>query len=183
MTGRRLFPSAATVPVTIARDPSFDLSSVLPVLSESTSDKMTIITPITFIDVILGPDKGKISAPATSKNTTEACMKSEKILSKFWADDLDTDQASDSTLELDINAEGLQVLLSKSFVAAQYLMQNFGSTKKGKRGRPRKTKSPKDNSGNKAKQKASYNMQSPKRSENECIHTRAKSGIFEAYKS
>ncbi|RHN67929.1 hypothetical protein MtrunA17_Chr3g0108131 [Medicago truncatula] len=150
MTRRRLFPSAATVPVTIVRDPSFYLSFMLPVLSEPTSDAMTIITPIIFTYEILGPDKGKISAPATSKNTSKACMKSEKILSKFWADDLDTNQASDNTLELDTNAEGLQVLLFESSVAAQYLLQNSGTTKKGKRGRPRMTKNRKDNSGNKA---------------------------------
>ena len=48
----------------------------------------------------------KTSKPVNYTNNYEACRKSEKILSKFWADDdLDTDQASDSTLEPDINAE------------------------------------------------------------------------------
>jgi len=125
---------------TISRDPSYDMSFVLPFLSEPATDSTPIITPITFFDEILGPDKGKISVPSTAKNTAQACMKSEKILSKFWADDLDTDQASDNTLEL-------------------------------------------DNSGNKAKHKASYNLQSPRASEYECIHTRAKSGISKAYKT
>jgi len=65
----------------------------------------TIISPITTTDEILGPDKGRFTQPAITKNNYEACRKSEKILSKFWADDLDTDQASDNTLEPESNAK------------------------------------------------------------------------------
>lgn len=65
----------------------------------------TIISPITTTDEILGPDKGRFTQPTITKNNSEACRKSEKIFSKFWADDLDTDQASDNTLEPESNAE------------------------------------------------------------------------------
>ncbi|RHN81564.1 hypothetical protein MtrunA17_Chr1g0200541 [Medicago truncatula] len=43
----------------------------------------TIITPITTYDENFGPDKGRISQPANSKNTSEACKKSEKLLRKL----------------------------------------------------------------------------------------------------
>lgn len=87
--GRRLFHSAATMSTSIARDPAYNMSLVLSVISETATDAMPIITPITFTDEILGPDKGRISIPANAKNTSVACRKSEKILRKLWADDLD----------------------------------------------------------------------------------------------
>jgi len=49
-----------------------------------------IITPVTTTDEVLGPDKGRITQPVNTKNTSEACRKSEKILCKFWADGLKT---------------------------------------------------------------------------------------------
>jgi len=52
-----------------------------------------------------GLTKGRLPKPVNNTNNSEACRKSEKNLSKFWADDLDTDQAYDSTLEPDINAK------------------------------------------------------------------------------
>jgi len=139
-TGRRFSPSAATVSVNFAKDPRYGSPSVP---DEATTVATPLIMPITVYDEILGPDKGKISAPATIKNTTAACRKSEKILNKFWADELETDQASDNTLDLDNNAERSQDFFSESTVDDQYLMQNTATTKKGKRGRPRKPKSPK----------------------------------------
>lgn len=45
---------------------------------------------ITVYEEMLRPDKGKISAPSTVTNTAAACRKDEKILTKFWADALET---------------------------------------------------------------------------------------------
>jgi len=70
-----------------------------------TSDFPTVITPITTTDEILGPDKRPHIGQSVITNNTAACRKSEIILSKYGADDLDTDQTSDSTLEPGINAE------------------------------------------------------------------------------
>ncbi|RHN41254.1 hypothetical protein MtrunA17_Chr8g0364121 [Medicago truncatula] len=72
---------------------------------QATSSKIatydaTIITPITTYDENLGPDKGRISQPANSKNTSEACKKSEKLLSKFWAGGLDSDHAPDEETDM-----------------------------------------------------------------------------------
>lgn len=120
---------------------------------EQTTVATPIIMPITIYDEILGPDKGKISAPATVKNTTAACRKSEQILTKFWAEELETDDASDNTLDLDNIAERSHDFFSELNVADQYLMQNTTITKRGKRGRPRKTKSPNILSGTRTKSK------------------------------
>ena len=86
----------------IDRDPIINLQAVL---TENVTYGTPIIMPVTTYDEVLGPDKGRISKPVNNTNNSEACRKSEKNLSKFWADDLDTDQASDNTLKSDINAE------------------------------------------------------------------------------
>jgi len=154
-------PSAATVSVNFAKDPSYELPSVH-------------IMPITVYDEILGPDEGKISAPATIKNTIEACRKSEKILTKFWADELETDRAFDSTLDLDNNADRPQDFFSESTAADQYLMQSTTTTKKGTRGRPRKPKSPKILSSTRTKNK---NIIEPVDDGSDGVLTRSKTHI------
>jgi hypothetical protein len=90
------------VSANIARDPIINLQVVL---TENVTYGTPIIMPVTTSDEVLGPDKGRTSKPVNNTNNSEACRKSEKNLSKLWADDLDTDQASDSTLEPDINDE------------------------------------------------------------------------------
>jgi len=105
---------------------------------------------ITVYDEILGPDKGKISAPSTVTNTTAACRKSEKILTKFWADALE--MASDSTLDMDNTTDRYQECFPELNADAQYLLQPSETTKKAKRGsRPKKPKSPKVPTGTKYK--------------------------------
>jgi len=69
-----------------------------------------VTIPVTTVDELLGPDKGRVAKPANTNNTSEACRKSELILSKFWADAMDSDHASDSTQEPDTVAEGPQIL-------------------------------------------------------------------------
>ena len=119
---------------------------------------------------------------------------------------MDTDQTSDSTLEPEFSIERHHASFSVSPVIDNYLLQLTDTAKKGKRGRPRKTKSPKENSGNKPsvrvttrsdddkdnksftpyvsnRQKKENNLQSPRGSENECIQTRVKNGISKVYKS
>jgi len=54
-------------------------------------------------------------------------------------------QASDSTIEPDIIAEGHQVL-SDTPEAGKYLLNITETVNKGKRGRPKKTKSPRNQS-------------------------------------
>jgi len=101
-TGRHLFLSAAARSADIALDPMSNLQAVL---TEKVPCETPIIMPVTITDEVLGPDKGKFSKLVIKTNNVAACRKSEIILSKFWADDLDTDQTSDSTLEPDINVE------------------------------------------------------------------------------
>jgi len=81
------------------------MTNLQAVLTEKVPCEKPIIMHVTITDEVLGPDKGKFSKPVIKTNNNAACRKSEIILSKFWTDDLDTDQTSDSTLEPDINAE------------------------------------------------------------------------------
>jgi len=101
-TGRHLFLSVAAGLVDIALDPITNLQVVL---TEKVPCETPIVMPVTITDEVLGPDKGKFSKPVIKTNNAAACKKSEIILRKFWADDLDMDQTSDSTLEPDINVE------------------------------------------------------------------------------
>ncbi|AES95741.1 hypothetical protein MTR_5g028970 [Medicago truncatula] len=128
--------------------------------------------PVTIIDEILGPDKGRINKPVNIKNNSEACRKSEIILSKFWADELDKYQTSDSTLEPDINAERHFSSFTGSPNVDEYLLQLTDTSRKGKRGRPKKTKSPKDISGIKAKLKATIEVLE---ADSDMVCTRSKS--------
>jgi hypothetical protein len=114
--------------------------------------------------------KGKVTQSAKVANISEACRKSEQILSKFWANDLDTDQASDSTLEPNINAE-------TDVDVANYLPQNTDTSKKGKRGRPRKPKSPKALSGTKSKHKTSTDLTE---TGSDIMNTRSKHGVIKS---
>ena len=88
--GRRLYPSAAIVSAIFIGDPNLSKQAAS---SKIATYDATIITLITTYDENIGPDKGRISQPSNSKNTSEACKKSEKLLSKFWADGLDSDHA------------------------------------------------------------------------------------------
>lgn len=124
--------------------------------NEQVTDGTSTFTPITVSDEILGPDKGKISALSTVTNTSAACRKSEQILTKFWADELETDQASDS--DLDNNTDRPHDFFPESNVVDQYLLQHTETTKKGKRGRPRKPKSPKVPTSTKTKNKKSSEL-------------------------
>jgi len=120
---------------------------------------LPIISHITFTDETLGPDKRKISKPATMSNTSEACRKSEMILSKFWAYDLDADQTTDSTGDPDADFDDFPPSDSD-----RYLVQPAEIQKKGKRRRPRKTPS-----GFKHKKSVV-----PLDTDNDFIHTRSK---------
>ena len=84
-------PMQSRYPSVVARDPILSKQAAS---SKIATYDATVITPITTYDENLGPDKGKISQPANSKNTSKACKKSEKLLSKFWADGLDSGNAS-----------------------------------------------------------------------------------------
>jgi len=95
--GRRLHPSAATVSAIFVGDPNLSKQAAS---SKIATYDDTIITPITTYDENLGPDKGRISQPANSKNTSEACKKREKLLSKFWVDGLDSDHAFDEGTDM-----------------------------------------------------------------------------------
>jgi len=61
------------------------------VLTKNITYDTPIIMPVTTYDEVLGSDKGRTSKPVNNTNNAEACRKSEKILNKFWADELDSD--------------------------------------------------------------------------------------------
>jgi len=96
-TGRLSFPSATSESLGDARDPIHDDPLTL----------QPIITPITTTDEILGPDKRKVQFTVGPKNTSAACLKNGKALSKFWADE-DTD-ATDSTFDPESDSEGHKI--------------------------------------------------------------------------
>ena len=96
-----------------------------------------IISPVTTRDEILGQDKRQVQVVNVPKNTSAVCRKDGKVLSKFWGEE-DTD-ATDSTIDPESDSE-LQRATSPT--ASQYLVSD--TVKKGKRGRPKKQRSPKD---------------------------------------
>lgn len=119
--GRMSLPSAAPVTTNLALDPDNVDGSIL----------QTIISPITTSNEVLGPDKRKIHSVEDTNQATEASIKSTNILSKLWSDyndnDLDTEPESD-----------LHNLIDTS----KYLETPGDTNKKGKRGRPKKQRSP-----------------------------------------
>ena len=198
-TGRKVYPSAETVLVSVARDPlsviaaqsnkqvTFAGPILTPIIATEDSpghamEKLkgdnrntavdlgaNITEPITTVDEILGPDKGQITKPANFINTSASCKKSELILIKLWADALDSDQASDSTLDPDIIAEGHHVFSDTP--------QTIETVKKGKRGRPRKPKSPKALSGTKSQHKTSTDLTE---TGFDTVNTRSKHGVIKS---
>lgn len=119
--GRMSLPGAAPVTTNLGLDPDNVDGSIL----------QTIISPITTSNEVLGPDKRKIHSVEDTNQATEASIKSTNILSKLWSDyndnDLDTEPESD-----------LHNLIDTS----KYLETPGDTKKKGKRGRPKKKRSP-----------------------------------------
>ncbi|RHN62261.1 hypothetical protein MtrunA17_Chr4g0045501 [Medicago truncatula] len=171
---RLLFLGAETVSASSARDPIFVMQTAPP--AKATLGDF-ILSPITTTDENLGPNKGKVTQSAKVVNNSEACRKSEKILSKLWADDLDTDQAFDNTLEPDTYTEQQQALLAAHLEVHKFLSQPTDTVKKGKRGRPRKPKSPKAFSGTKSKHKTATD---PIESGSDAVNTRSKHGVIKS---
>jgi hypothetical protein len=136
-----------------------------------------IISPITTTDENLGPNKGKVTQSANVVNNSEACRKSEKTRSKFWTDDLNIDQASDSTLEPDTYTEQQQALLAAHPEVHKFLSQTTYTGKKGKRGRPRKPKSPNALSATKSKHKTATDFTV---TGSDIVNTRSKHGVIKS---
>jgi len=150
--GRKGFPRATDVSIDLA----LDLVSLdAPILQP-------IITPITTSDEILGPDKSRVQPFFGSKQATAASIKSTRILSKFWGDEQDTDSTVDIEPEIDSQQPSLEQL-------SQLLATAYG--KKGKRGRPKKQKSP-----NKEGDTPAQSQDNSKVFISELIHTRSKTG-------
>lgn len=148
--GRMSFPNVTSVSFGNARDPIFYENIIL----------QPIISPITTYDEILGQDKRKVQITDGPKNKSVACMKDGKALSRLWGDE-DTD-ATDSTIDPKTDSE---VNKAKFLDVTKYLISPYDVVKQTKKGRPKKQKSTTDKNGG---------------SENECIQTRAKSGISKA---
>jgi len=127
-------------------------------------EDLPIISPITLSEENLGPDKRKICKSATLINNSEACRKSEMILSKFWADDSEAEQTSDGTADPEVEFDDFPLTASD-----KYLIQHSETQKKGKRGRPRKLQSPKMLSGLKHNKAVV-----PPDNDFDLIHTRSK---------
>lgn len=130
MTGRQSFPSATSGSTCHALDPINDENYTL----------QPIITPLTTTDEILGIDKRKIQLSAVTKNMSAASLKSDKVLTRFWGDEQDTD-ATDSAQEPKIDSDLHKALFPNH---TKYLVTPHDTAKKSKRGRPKKLKSPKD---------------------------------------
>jgi hypothetical protein len=84
-------------------------------------------TQVTNLFEPLGPDKGSILKATNSSNFSAAGLKSFHIISKFWGDELDTENASDSTSEPVADSEKID-FLELHPVAQKYL--EAGSTVK-----------------------------------------------------
>ena len=90
---------------------------------------------------------------------------------------MDTNQAFDSTLEPDSYTEQQQALLAAHPEVHKFLSQTTDTVKKGKRGRPRKLKSPKALSGTKSKQKTSTYLTE---TGSDTVNTRSKHGVIKS---
>jgi len=67
--------------------------------SQSTTfSPIKMATPITTYEQI-GPDKSKVKLPSSSINLSAAAIKSVKLLSKFWGDEVDEEPATDNTMD------------------------------------------------------------------------------------
>jgi len=149
IAGRLSYPRASSVLTGLARDPEVDISS------------QPILTPITTSDEVLGPDKRLVKVPEDNFRPTAASLKSTKILSKFWGDE-DTEPETDTDNQPAIEAD-----------ASQFLTTHYDTSKKGKRGRPKKLKSPN-------KLVVPYD---PHNIDNEHVHTRSKTGSHQHNKN
>ena len=125
--GRSAFPIGTIVSPGSAKDPLFDEISVL----------QLILSPIVSHEEMLRQDKSKMQALTSTSNFKAACFKDGKTLHKFWGDD-DTDTTD---LEQDTDKDS-QRITSKDPQPDFYLVSASGKVKTGKRGRPKKQKSP-----------------------------------------
>jgi len=128
-------------------DPIFDKTTIL----------QPIISPITTNDEILGQDKRKVQITDGPKNKSAACFRDGKVLSKFWGD-VETD-ASDSTVDPETDTEVNKTKLPN---AASRKRKNLGGTSS-----LNESFTPYVSN----KQKKKNKLQSPRGSENKCIHT------------
>jgi hypothetical protein len=94
-----------------------------------------IITPITTTDEVLGPDKKKNAATEVNKQASAASIKSTTVLSKYWGDEFDTDDNVDPEIDTDPQQ-------ASHIDTSKYLATPSDTIKKGKRGRPKKQRSP-----------------------------------------
>ncbi|KEH43382.1 DUF4283 domain protein [Medicago truncatula] len=92
-------------------------------------------------------------------------------------DGLDTDQASDNTLEPDTFTEQEHAMLEAHLEVHKFLSHTTDTAKKGKRGRPRKPKSPIALSGTKSKHKTSADLSEIG---SDTVNTRSKYGVIKS---
>jgi hypothetical protein len=171
--------------------------------SQSTAfSPIKMATPITTYEQ-LGPDKSKVKLPSSSKNLSAAAIKSVKLLSKYWGDEVNEEPDTDSTMDQDTDTESHRSLFESHSNIDKYLAKNDEPASTIKPGRKSKsttnlegtssvriTTGSDDDKNSKSftpyvsnRQKKKNKLQNPRESENECIQTRAKSGISKAYKS
>jgi len=148
--GRMDFPKATAVSFDLALDPDLTEAPIL----------QPIITPITTTDEILGPDKGKVQLFDGTKQATAASIKSTKILSKFWGDEQDTNNETNNDSQM-ANSENITPFPANALY----------TSRKGKRGRPKKQKSP-----NKALNDSDYRHTSSQGTNKDSVNTKSKTG-------
>lgn len=99
--------------------------------ASKTLSSVSLATLITTVDEELGPDKSKVQVNPGIKTHTAASLKSIRILSKFWGDEVVDEPATDRTMEIDTDSE-------------QYLAKHTHITVQARSGRKsKKRKSPK----------------------------------------
>jgi len=125
-----------------------------------------IINPVTTSEEILGADKKVVNLQDVTWKATAASIKSTKILSKFWGEDLDSDSNVEPEADTVNHADNI---LDTSL----YLTTPSVTGKKGKRGRPKKPKAP-----NKQAQDGTddSNQTEEQHHHMESAHTRSKAG-------
>jgi hypothetical protein len=132
-TGRGLFPSGASASDSKAFDP-MSLKEAIQLTGKADIDQVTnSYEP-------LGPDKGPIKQGTNSSSFSVASLKSVQVLSKFWGNESDAENATDSTLEPDTDSEKID-FMDLHPVAQKYL--EAGKLSKGAK-KDRKHKSPKN---------------------------------------
>lgn len=78
---------------------------------------VSFATLITTVDEELGPDKSKVQVNPGIKTHTAASLKSIRILSKFWGDEVEDEPATDRTMEIDTDSE--QYLAKHTHITVQ----------------------------------------------------------------